>query len=225
MFKDYLGKYQTLLKANATDGIITSSKELVLDNFEQTLFVEDVIVDGVSQKAIVKQEKKSEDKKLIFKPDTKLNKGSVVEWEKLFYLVTDFLGEGINEIYPTATVKLCNSSYPIKQNKTRVLKTDAQGKPELNKFGDPVYIYTNGQIINIPCIVQSTFPLVDENKQLPLPQGSLTVTMQYREDIKTNDTFPMYNNTYKIRNIDYTKVINYKGIMTLSVEQVTSEVK
>jgi hypothetical protein len=35
----------------------------------------------------------------------------------------------------------------------------------------------------------------------------------------------MFNNTYKIRNVDYTKVINNKGIIVLSVEEVTSEVK
>ena len=134
----------------------------------------------------------------------------------------DFLGEGVNEIYPTATLKLCNSTYPIKQNKTKTLKLDTQGKPVTDKFGDPVYIYTDGQIINIPCIVESSIVAADENKQLPLPQGQLRVTMQYREDIKMNDTFPMYNNTYKIRNIDYTKVINSKGIMTLSVEQVVN---
>jgi hypothetical protein len=59
----------------------------------------------------------------------------------------------------------------------------------------------------------------------PLPQGQLRVTMSYRDDVKVNDTFSMYNNTYKIRGIDYTKVINGKGIMVLAVEQVQSEVK
>jgi hypothetical protein len=73
--------------------------------------------------------------------------------------------------------------------------------------------------------VESSIIAADENKQLPLPQGQLRVTMSYRDDIKVNDTFSMYNNTYKIRGIDYTKVINGKGVMALSVEQVTSEVK
>jgi hypothetical protein len=60
--------------------------------------------------------------------------------------------------------------------------------------------------------VESSIIAADENKQLPLPQGQLRVTMSYRDDVKVNDTFSMYNNTYKIRGIDYTKVINGKGL-------------
>jgi hypothetical protein len=141
------------------------------------------------------------------------------------YLIMDFQGEGINEIYPNATLKLCNSTYPIKSTRTRVLKKDSEGKTVLDKFGDPVYVYTDGATTSLPCIVESSIIAADENKQLPLPQGQLRVTLSYREDVKVNDTFSMYNNTYKIRGIDYTKVINGKGIMLLAVEQVQSEVK
>lgn len=130
-----------------------------------------------------------------------------------------------NKIYRKAEMQLCNSTYPIKSNKTRVLKVDSNGKPVTDKFGDPIYTYTDGTNLNLPCIAESSFMAADENKQLPLPQGQLRITMPYRNDIKVNDTFPMYNNTYKIRNIDYTKVINGIGIMILSVEQVQSEVK
>jgi hypothetical protein len=141
------------------------------------------------------------------------------------YLIMDFQGEGINEIYPNATLKLCNSTYTIKSNRTKVLKLDSQGKPVLDKFDNPVYVYTDGATTSLPCIVESSIIAADENKQLPLPQGQLRVTLSYREDVKVNDTFSMYNNTYKIRGIDYTKVINGKGIMLLAVEQVQSEVK
>jgi hypothetical protein len=73
--------------------------------------------------------------------------------------------------------------------------------------------------------VESSIIAADENNQLPIPQGQLRVTLSYRDDVKVNDTFSMYNNTYKIRGIDYTKVVNGKGIITLAVEQVQSEVK
>jgi pyrimidine operon attenuation protein/uracil phosphoribosyltransferase len=72
------------------------------------------------------------------------------------------------------------------------------------------------QLLNLPCIVESSIIAADENKQLPIPQGQLRVTLSYRDDVKVNDTFSMYNNTYKIRGIDYTKVINGKGIMVIS---------
>jgi hypothetical protein len=72
--------------------------------------------------------------------------------------------------------ELCNSIYPIKSVKTKVLKLDSQGKPVTDKFGDPVYIYTDGAITSLPCIVESSIIAADENKQLPLPQGQLRVT-------------------------------------------------
>lgn len=151
--------------------------------------------------------------------------GDFIEYQGNFYLNV-FLPEE-RETYWSSKARLCNSTYPIKSNKTRVLKVDTQGNPVLDKFGDPVYIVNEGTITNIPCIVESSIIAADENKQLPLPQGQLRVTLQYQnvEDIQVNKTFTMYNNTYMIRYVDYTKVINDKGIITLSVEQVTSEVK
>lgn len=151
--------------------------------------------------------------------------GDFIEYQGNSYLNVFMSEERIT--FWSSKARLCNSTYPVKANKTKVLKLDAEGKPVLDKFGDPVYIYTDGQITNIPCITESSIIASDENKQLPLPQGQLRITMQYQniDDIKVNNTFAMYNNTYKIRNIDYTKVINNKGIVVLSVEQVTSEVK
>lgn len=221
-----LFRQRTLSNGNKqSEGIINASKQTIKNNFNNSLFTEKVLINAIEFDAIITQKDKSEDKKILFMPDTKVDIGSVVELNSNSYLIMDFLSEGINEIYPTGTLKLCNSIYPIKSVKTKVLKRDSQGKPVTDKFGDPVYIYTDGATTNLPCIVESSIIAADENKQLPLPQGQLRVTLSYRDDVKVNDTFPMYNNTYKIRGIDYTKVINGKGIMALSVEQVQSEVK
>lgn len=162
---------------------------------------------------------------LIKKPLYTPNFGDFIEYQGYFYLNVYMPEE--RETYWSSKARLCNSTYPIKASKTKVLKRDVQGNPVLDKFGDPVYTYTAGQTTYLPCIAESSFISTDENKQLPLPQGQLRVTLQYQnvEDIQVNKTFTMYNNTYKIRNVDYTKVINDKGIMILSVEQVTSEVE
>jgi hypothetical protein len=184
-----------------------------------------ITINGTQYETLYSQGKTSNEKSLLFVPNTKIDIGSSVELNGNSYLIMDFQGEGINEIYPNATLKLCNSTYPIKSTRTRVLKKDSEGKTVLDKFGDPVYVYTDGATTSLPCIVESSIIAADENKQLPLPQGQLRVTLSYREDVKVNDTFSMYNNTYKIRGIDYTKVINGKGIMLLAVEQVQSEVK
>jgi hypothetical protein len=219
---NYLDEYRSRLsKMSLVDHTKQSFVKMFIGNPNYRVLT----IDGVQYETLYSQGKVSNEKSLLFTPNTKIDIGSVVLINNNNYLIMDFQSEGINEIYPNATLKLCNSTYPIKSGKTKTLKLDSNGNPVLDKFDNPVYIYTEGANINIPCIVESSIIAADENKQLPLPQGQLRVTMSYRDDIKVNDTFSMYSNSYKIRNIDYTKVINNKGIMVLAVEEVTSEVK
>jgi hypothetical protein len=222
MPSDYLNDYRNRMSKVS---LVEHTKQEFVKKFIGNPNYKVITINGTQYETLYSQGKTSSEKSLLFTPNTKIDIGSVVELNSHSYLIMDFLGEGINEVYPNATLKLCNSTYPIKSNKTKVLKTDSQGKPVLDKFGDPVYIYTDGATVNLPCIVESSIIAADENKQLPIPQGQLRVTLSYRDDVKVNDTFSMYNNTYKIRGIDYTKVINGKGIITLAVEQVQSEVK
>ncbi|MBL4950988.1 hypothetical protein JK635_01880 [Neobacillus sp. YIM B02564] len=208
-----------------SNSIITATKKTINNNFNDSLFVEKILINDIEYDVLITQENKSEDKKLLFKPETVIDIGSVVKWKNSYFLVTDFIGNEINEIYPIATIKLCNNRLSIKTIDTKEIKKDLEGNPILNKFGDPIYITKEGKLIDIPCIVQNTITSGDENKQFPLPQGSLYITLQYQknEEIQINKTLRMYNNIYKIRNIDYTNVIDEKGIMILLVEQVTSE--
>jgi hypothetical protein len=222
MPSDYLNEYRSRMSKIS---LVEHTKQEFVKKFIGNPNYKVITINGTQYETLYSQGKTSNEKSLLFVPNTKIDIGSVVELNGNSYLIMDFQGEGINQIYPSATLKLCNSTYPIKSVKTKVLKLDSQGKPVTDKFGDPVYIYTDGAITSLPCIVESSIIAADENKQLPLPQGQLRVTMSYRDDVKVNDTFPMYNNTYKIRGIDYTKVINGKGIMVLAVEQVQSEVK
>jgi hypothetical protein len=220
MPSDYLNQYRERVSNSSADRLVEHTKQSFIKMFIGNPNYKVLIINGTQYETLYSQGKTSDEKSLLFTPNTKVNIGSVVEINNINYLIMDFQGEGINEIYPSATLKLCNSSIPIQSSKTKTLKLDAQNKPVLDKFNDPVYIYSNGQITNIPCIVESSIIASDENKQLPLPEGHLHVTMQYRDDVKVNDTFTMYNNSYKIRTIDYTNVIDNKGIMVLSVEQV-----
>jgi hypothetical protein len=180
-----------------------------------------VSINGITKSVIIQFKEENERYLLTRIGDVQF--GDVVNHKNNNWLVVTNPDD--NKMNLTTIMKLCNSTYPIKSAGTKTLKLDSNGNPVLDKFDNPVYTYTEGTNISIPCIVESSFIATDENKQLPLPQGQLRVTMQYRDDIKVNDTFAMFNNTYKIRNVDYTKVINNKGIIVLSVEEVTSEVK
>ncbi|PLR99643.1 hypothetical protein [Bacillus sp. T33-2] len=223
----YLNVYRQRLQAsgnNATDGIVNSSKQTIKNNFSNSLFSETVLIDAVEYEVIVTQEKKSEDKKILLKPDTQIYVGSVVKIKNSHYLTMDFLGEGINEIYPTASLKLCNSSLPIVSNKTRDLLRDENGNPVLDDDGRPQYVETGGETIPEPCIVENKVSTGKDNEQLPLPEGRINVTLKYQvsDSLKVNSEFILYGNTYKILDIDMTKVIGDKGIILLNAERVVS---
>jgi hypothetical protein len=199
----------------STDGIVNASKQTIKNNFSNSLFSEIVLINGIEHDGIITQKEKSDDKKLLLKPDVQVNIGSVVEVNIDSYLVMDFLGEGINEIYPSATLKLCNSTYPIKSNKTKVLKGH-------DTFNRPVYenIYSVDRLE--PCIVESGNFTTDTESQLVIPKNTMFITLKYQQSdtIAYNYEFEMYNNKYKIKDIDYTKVINEKGIIKLIAERV-----
>lgn len=194
---------------------LESAKQLFLDNFDNALVPEIVLFDGIEEKVLIKHGKKSEDKKVILKPDFHVELGTVVTIKESNYLTVDFLGEGIYEVYPTATLKLCNSTFPIETDKTSVLIG-------YDDDGRPVYQEQAGQTIQEPCIVETTYYTDRSVEQLPLPEGHVNITIQYQvaDSIKKNEVFEMYGENYKIRNIDYTKRINDKGTMIIRAELV-----
>ncbi|WP_299831225.1 hypothetical protein [uncultured Metabacillus sp.] len=220
MFNDYYGKYKNLLRLDerenvSTNLVISENKQFFNDSFNDSLFYQIVLINDVEFEAIVKQEKKSEDKKLVLRPDTEISVGSVVSVNNSSYLAIDFLNEGINEIYPTATLKLCNSIFPIPGEITKVLiGTDP-------KTGRPIYdeqvTYTSE-----PCIVESQYSKSSEVNQFKVPEGTLVISMKYQtsEKLKIDYEFEMYGSKYKVANFDYTGVIGEKGIMKIIAEKV-----
>lgn len=229
MALDYVSKYRNYLDLDNTlssDPITSASKLAAEMEMDTSYYTEPFTINNVEYKAMLKHEKNSENKKLIFKPDVKVSKGEPVLIGDIYYLITDFLGDGVYNIYPTATLKRCNSFFPAITDKARVLKQDTNGQVVKDKFGDPVYIWTGGEIFNVPCIAESSIKDKESNNQLNLPDGRLKVSMKYQPiaNVKLNETFKMYDNTYKITHIDLTQVINGIGIMVVTADIVPSEV-
>lgn len=213
----YLDTYRKRLKAsgsNPTDGIIHASKQTVKNNFSNSLFSELVLIDDIKHEVIITQEKNNEDKKILLKPDTRINIGSVVEIKGLSYLTMDFLGDGINEIYPTATLKLCNSSFPIASNETSVLIG-------YNEFDEPIYEETITEVTT-PCVISSTIQSDKTTEAINLPDGQIEITIPYSESehIVEGKEFNMYNTTYQIIGIDYTKSLNQSGLLIIKGKRV-----
>jgi hypothetical protein len=148
-------------------------------------------------------------KKTIFQP----NVGDFIEFEGNKYLNVYISEE--RETYWSSKARLCNSTYPIKLNKTTVLKGHNQlGKP----IKEEVYEIDRLE----PCIVETGNYTSDTDKQLVIPRNTMYITMKYQpsDTLVVNYEFTMYNNKYKIVDIDYTKVINDKGIIKIIAERV-----
>lgn len=148
-----------------------------------------------------------------------IERGDLINCNGIHWLVTTMPEE--NKAYRKAVVQVCNSTFPIETDKTSLLMTDDDGNPVLNKFGDEVFIDVDGSIEHEPCVVETTYFNKDNNVQLPLPQGTMKIKLKYQKasNIKINYEFKMYDETYKIEHVDYSKVINGYGIMIINAKK------
>ncbi|MNF66699.1 hypothetical protein D3C84_484960 [compost metagenome] len=120
-----------------------------------------------------------------------------------------------NKIYRKATVRYCNSLFPIQSEITKVLiGTDP-------RTGRPIY---DEQIVttNEPCIVESQYSKSSDVDQFMIPEGKLVITMKYQvsPSLSLDYEFSMYGNKYKATDFDYTNVIGDNGIMKIIAEKV-----
>lgn len=197
---------------SSAESVINSTKQVINNSFDSSLSARTVLIEGLSITVIVNQGKNSEEKSILFKPDTVINIGTVVIIDSFNYLVMDFEA---NEVYPVAKLKLCNSTFPIQSDKTQVLKG-------YNEFDEPIYEYTESPPENVPCIVEAKIISDSVEEAINLPEGRLNVVIPFREhpDIAEGKQFTMYGSSYQIIGIDYTKSVNKKGILTLQGKKV-----
>lgn len=205
---DYLSGFEneefSLNATSAFDEILTSSPESY-----------DVLINGMPNKAII-QKGNVDDKRTILTRIGELHCGDVVSYKSNQWLVYKFADD--NKMHQSSEMRLCNASFPIQTDKIQVLV----GK---DQFGRPIYEEREGASLYEPCIVETKLLNQSENTAIPLPDDVIVVTMRYQEShkLELNKVFKMYGTDYKIMNIDYTKVINGKGIVTLSARFVKED--
>jgi hypothetical protein len=214
-----IGQYRRRLQRSGNtlqESVINNTTQSANRLFENSPFSQEVLINDAPFEAIVTQGKTNEDKTMLLQSSNSANIGDIVEINTKSYLMLDFKNEGINDIYPTGTLKLCNSTFPIQTDKISVLIGH-------DEFGRPVY---DEQIIteNVPCIVESRYSFTRGEHQISLPDSRIEVMLKYynSETLKLGKEITVYSDPYEIKNIDYTKVINGKGIVVLSAERVVS---
>jgi hypothetical protein len=159
----------------------------------------------------------AESRSVIGKPGD-VRRGNVYTYENQAWLTVSFPED--YQIYKKAEIRICNNLFPIKQDEMRDLLRDADGNPILDGRGRPQYI-TKTVDITAPCIVDSRYSFTRGEQQIVLAEDRIEVVVGYveSENLKLNFEFKMYGDTYKVKNIDYSNVINGEGILIISAER------
>lgn len=191
------------------DGLVILEKSLTGFSGYDTL-----INDTVSSRVLIYQkwDANSETKKIIGRIED-IERGNLLLINGLTWLITTFPED--NKIYRKAEMKLCNSKFPIENEITKVqIGTNPMtGQPIFEEIIEPIYV---------PCVVKHNTGRPSNTHQFMVPEGGLEITLQYQLSGNTvlDFEFEMYGQNYKIVDVDYTKVINNKGIMTIIAEKV-----
>lgn len=182
----------------------------------------DVIINDTRQTKVLMYQKYDAEntcKKIIGKVED-IELGNLLFFNNLNWLVTTFPED--NKIYRKAEIKLCNATFPIKFNKTKILLRDDNGNIIKDQFGRPVYKEGYEIEKDDPCIVETkAINSLSDSNQIQLPNGQIQITLKYQpsDTIQLNYVFNMFNDSFKIIDIDYTKVINNIGIVTIRAKR------
>ncbi len=148
-----------------------------------------------------------------------IERGNLINIEGNYWLVVSYPDD--NKIYRKADIKLCNTTFHLELDKTTVLLKDENGNPILDNHGRPIYKEVPNTK-DVPCVVETKYYFNNRNEQITLPEDRVMISIQYQEanNLKENAEFNLYNSRFSIKFIDYTKVVNDKGVMIITGERV-----
>lgn len=211
-------------RINANGGNAQSSMSNITKHSQRQMILnsptrKEVIVndDVAPQYCIVSDVKTYFERKFLFLPDFNINNGDYIHYQNFTYLVTD---RKISDEFPEGIGELCNATFPLKTESTFDYFRDDQGNIVYDDVsGEPITIPVEAKDINLPCVVENKYRVSDKSEQMWVADNDITIILPYHSEIKMGKTFEMYDDIYKIVNIDFTKVINNTGILTLRGEK------
>ncbi len=187
-----------LEKSTAMQSMADSTKEIINHTFHESPNYTELFLNGVKYDARLSVEENENRKTVLFRPNTKVYKGDVIEANDKHYLVNNTYD---NDIYPTANVDFCN---------------------EWLRWTD-----NNGQLISYPCVVKGkTFDL-DNNAFVIVSDTRIEISTPYNEftkNISMLQRFILNGKPYRIEGIDaLTDVAFGKGIIHMQGIQALTE--
>lgn len=176
---------------NGSKNSIDNTKKFLNDNFAQSPFYQIVLVDGEEIEAIINDEKTTEEKTLLLRPNTDMEKGQIVEFNNHLWLIMDFNND---EIYPTLKLRLCN------QRLTNIVSLAVIPVVALGKRTD--------------------FDEDEEYLIVTTNEISVYASYQQAKNFELQDRFTMNLREYEIIGIDdVTEVYEGKGIVKFTMER------
>lgn len=214
---NYFDRYKAIntpYGSQHSDHVIGYSKESAKRIFFQSPTLENIDVNEVKNipSVVSIYQKDFFDRTFLLEPDSEHAKiGNYFKYKNYTYLI---MKSNDNEIYPNLYGKLCNEDFlvPIETKKIQV-----QG----HRGSTFKYEYVTEKV---PIVVDVKGYSIADNAILPLTEGRVVMYMQYKplyvEKIKLNYEFELFNDSYKITDIQLDKVIDEAGYIVLSAQKV-----
>lgn len=210
---NYLNKYSKRLRMggeSSKDALLNRNKRRLEHEFSSSPSYYEVDINDKNVGVIINKKTNYDEKLIHFKQDYDVQVGSIVKYKNDSYLIME---KDFDELYSFAIMKRCNQTVPFEISNEEVFVG----------YGDNAEpIYKNKTTHrDLPCVVDSKYYSSNENSQLPLPEGKLSVytTFVPESSIQTNEEFNLYEKRYIVADVDYTRVINGTGVMEIIVER------
>lgn len=215
---NYFEKYKavnTPYGNTLADHTITASKESALRSFVSSPTLKQVEINDVEQNSIVSiYQRDYFDRTFLLEPNSQYaDLGNYIKFNNYTYLV---MKSNDDDIYPTLYGKLCNEDFkvPIKKIKKKIV--DHRGNA---KYIDEI------EYITVPIVADVKGYSISDNAVLPLTEGRVIIYLQYKQEyvdkIQLNYEFELFNDAYKISDIQLENIVNNKGYITLSAQKVS----
>jgi hypothetical protein len=176
---------------NGSKNSIDNTKKFINDNFAQSPFYQIVLINGEEIEAIINDEKTTEEKTLLLRPNTNAEKGKIVELNNHSWLIMDFNND---QIYPTLKLRLCN----------QLLKSVVDGS----------------EIPVVALGKRTDFDEDEEYLIVTTNEISIYASYQQAKTFELQDRFTMNLREYEIIGIDdVTEVYEAKGIVKFTMER------
>lgn len=194
-----LYKYRRRLKhLSAMEGMADNTKVIINNTFHESPNFKEVFLNGIKLDARVSVEEDQNQKSILFRPDTEVFKGDVVEYDGTHWLVNNTYD---NDIYPTVFVDFCNEWLR--------------------------WIDSTNKTLVYPCVVKGkTFDL-NESRYVVYSENIVEITTPYNENTKKivpKQRFLLNGKAYEIEGVDAISEVAFgKGIVQMKASETFAE--